>query len=253
MFAQVKIILIRTTHPGNIGAVARAMKNMGFKHLSLVSPKQFPSEEATARASGAEDILENAEVVGSLEEAIQDCHIIMGLSARARTLSWPTLSARDAAVDLVNTLRPISTRKAAIVLGQEQSGLSNEELQKCHKRINIPADPNFASLNVAQAAQVMTYELRMAILAQEALSVTESDGNCIEISKDMVTAAAMEGFYQQLEDILIRIQFLDQNAPGQLMEHLRRLYSRAALTQTELNILRGAINAAHKTVGLQDD
>lgn len=259
----VKIILSHTTHPGNIGAVARAIKNMGFKHLCLVSPKIFPSTEANARAAGAEDILDTAEVVATIDEALADCHWVFGLSARARKITLPVLSVRNAAEKIANTLLETSTTpalKIGLLFGQEQSGLLNEELAKCHYQISIPANPDYSSLNLAQAVQIVSYELRMAIMNLnfdlKSPIVFENDHNFsdntekdIENSGDeLATIGEVERFYKHLEETLVRIHFLDPKSPGYLMRHLRRLYAKSQLTKTELNILHGILTATEKGV-----
>lgn len=262
MVDQIKIILINTTHPGNIGAVARAMKNMGFKHLCLVSPKIFPSTEANARAAGAEDILTMAKVVATIDEALADCHWVFGLSARVRKIALPILSVRNAAEKITNRLFETPELKIALVFGQEQSGLLNEELAKCHYQINIPANPEYSSLNLAQAVQIVAYELRMAILSlnldlkspidfEKARNSADNKGKEIEESRDedeLATMAEVERFYRHLEDTLVHIHFLDLKSPGYLMRHLRRLYAKSRLTKIELNILHGILTAVEKGV-----
>jgi len=239
MFEQVKIILINTTHPGNVGAVARAMKNMGFKHLYLVSPQCFPSAEAVARASGAEDILAEAVVVNSLTEALADCHWAMGVSARLRKVPWPIKMARAAAIEIVDNLQRRPELKIALVFGQEQSGLLNEELMQCHCQIMIPANPLYASLNLAQAVQILSYELRMAILESE----KNAPNVPLEPTEAFATVEEIERFYTHLSETLVTIRFLDPAQPGHLMVHLRKLYAKARLTKVELNILRGILTA----------
>ena len=246
MFEQLKIILINTTHPGNIGAVARAMKNMGFKHLCLVSPKIFPSDEATARAAGAENILAMAEVVGTIDEALSDCYWAFGLSARARKIALPILTVRTAAEKVANRLLEVATMpalKIGLVFGQEQSGLSNEALAKCHYQITIPANPEYASLNLAQAVQIVTYDFRMA-LENQAVPLKST----VTVSDDVASMGEVECFYTHLEKTLVQINFLDLRAPGYLMRHLRRLYAKSHLTKTELNILHGILTAIEKGV-----
>ncbi len=247
MYEQVKIILINTTHPGNIGATARSLKNMGFSDLCLVAPKHFPSDEAIARASGAEDVLKRAVVTDTLEEAIGDCHWVMGLSARERRLSLPMLTPRTASSLITEKLQSAPTGKVALLFGQEQSGLSNEALMKCHYQINIPANPVYASLNVAQAVQIISYELRMAILEKQEAS---NNNGAIDdtLANLLATAAEMECFYTHLSETLIQIQFLDPKRPGFLMMHLRRLYSKQTLTKVELNILHGILTAMKNSV-----
>jgi tRNA (cytidine32/uridine32-2'-O)-methyltransferase len=243
MFDRLRIILVNTTHPGNIGAVARAIKNMGFKQLYLVSPRQFPSEEATARASGAEDILTNAVITQDLEEALKDCDLVIGLSARERKISWPTYSARAAAEHIVAESAQHSESQVALVFGQEQSGLLNEELAKCHFQVTISANSDYASLNLAQAVQVLTYECRMAILTQRDL---ESRSVVTENAEALASAQEMECYYERLEKTLIQFKFLDPQKPRHLMARLRRLYAKARVDRSELNILQGILTAIEK-------
>lgn len=256
MFENVRIILIRTTHPGNIGAVARAMKNMGFSRLYLVNPRTFPTEEASALAGSAEDILEQAIVINTLEEAVADCHWVLGLSARERSIAWPSLEARNAATEIVKNLQENDKAQIAFVFGQEQSGLSNEELEKCHFQVIIPANPTYTSLNLAQAVQVMTYELRMAFLSHLSHTKEKSEKEKNENSEknkpgsdeaEKATHAEMEGFYIQLEAVLRQIQFLGKDSPL-LMTRLRRFFNRRDPDKIELNILRGILTALQKSV-----
>lgn len=244
MFEQIKIVLINTTHPGNIGAVARAMKNMGYSHLSLVAPLKFPSEEAFARAAGAEDILEQATITETLNEALSDCHWILGCSARSRTVSWPVLTARTAAIETVRRYKEKSTLNTALLFGREQSGLTNEELAQCHAQVVIPANPVYPSLNLAQAVQILTYEYRMVILEQEgSFPVCQNPE-----AEELATATEMACFYQRLEETLIKLQFLLPEQPGHLMLYLRRLYGKSQVTKVELNILHGILTAIQKSV-----
>ena len=231
----IRIVLVGTTHPGNIGACARAMKNMGVSDLALVQPKYFPHEEATARASGAEDILENATVTATLEQAIADCVYATGASARSRSIKWPSLDARAGAVRLVEESR---RGPVAAVFGPEKSGLSNADLDRCHTLLTIPTDPEFSSLNLAMAVQVLTYELRVAEHVREPTEF-ESDAPA-------ATSGELEHFYAHLERVLTDIRFLDPENPRHLMRRLRRLFVRAGLDQNELNILRGVLTAVEK-------
>jgi len=240
MYQQVKIVLINTTHPGNIGATARAVKNMGFSRLCLVAPKIFPSEEAYARASGAEDILDTAEVVASVDEALQGCHTVFGLSARLRKVAWPLLKVKAAAEKIVTFLCEAPNHQIALLFGQEQSGLTNEILAKCHYQISIPANPAYASLNLAQAVQVMLYEQRVAIESHAPADMSHP----IEIA----TVDEMESYFRHLEQVLVKVQFLNPEYPGYLMAQLRRLYTRCQPTAVELNILRGILTAVQKLV-----
>lgn len=243
MFSSVKIVLINTTHPGNIGATARAMKNMGLNQLCLVCPKTFPAAEATARASGAEDILEGALVVDSLDKALADCHWILGLSARLRKISAPILDSREAAIKILNLIKENPGQKVALLFGQEQSGLLNEALDKCHFQIIIPANEAFPSLNLAQAVQVIAYELRMS-----AVQPTLEKSSSKEPEPELATAIEMEDFYHHLAETLIQIEFLNPKQPGHLMTYLRRLFNRSSVNKRELNILRGILTAFQKRV-----
>ena len=234
----IRIVLVGTTHPGNIGACARAMKNMGVTDLALVRPKYFPHDDATARASGAEDILENATVVDTLEEAIADCVYVTGASARSRAISWPSLDAREGAARLREESR---NGPVAAVFGPEKSGLSNADLDHCHTLLTIPTNPEFSSLNLAMAVQVLTYEL-CTLREDEPLPEYEADA-------PPATSGELEHFYTHLERVLTDIRFLDPDNPRHLMRRLRRLFIRAGLDQNELNILRGVLTAVERSGG----
>jgi TrmH family RNA methyltransferase len=235
---SIRIVLIGTTHPGNIGACARAMKNMGVSDLALVSPRHFPHEDATARASGAVDILRNAIVVGSLEEAIEDCVYVAGASARSRSINWPSMDARDCAARL---MLESHQGTVAAVFGPEQSGLSNAHLDHCHTLLTIPTDPGFSSLNLAMAVQVLTYELRAARIADKPPEY--------QPDAPLATSEELERFYGHLEQVLTDVQFLDPDNPRHLMRRLRRLFIRAKPDQNEVNILRGILSAVQKEDG----
>jgi TrmH family RNA methyltransferase len=226
----VRIVLVGTTHPGNIGAVARAMKNMGLENLLLVNPRHFPHEDATARASGAEDVLDAARVIDSLADAIGDCHYVAGASARPRSIGWPTMTPRDCAGRLH---KESEQGVVAAVFGPEKSGLTNEDLDLCHTLVTIPAIPDFSSLNLAMAVQVLCYELRVAALNAEA------SGNVREVP--LASAAELQHFYLHLEQVLTASGFLDTENPRYLMRRLRRLFLRAEPDRNEINILRGIL------------
>jgi len=232
---SIRIVLVGTTHPGNIGACARAMKNMGIQDLALVAPLHFPHEDATARASGAEDVLENATVVETLEEAIEDCVYVAGASARSRSINWPFMDARDCAARL---LQESQEGSVAAVFGPERSGLSNAHLDHCHTLLTIATDPGFSSLNLAMAVQVLTYELRAARIVDKPPDY-ESDA-------PPATSGELEHFYTHLEKVLTAARFLDPDNPRHLMRRLRRLFIRAKPDQNELNILRGILSAVEK-------
>jgi len=234
MLDKIQIILVGITHPGNIGAAARAMKTMGLSHMRLVQPKHFPSAEATARATGADDILVNAQVFDTFEESLWDCHLIFGTSARSRRIAWPTLTPKACAEKALE-----STGKIAIVFGREQSGLTNQELDLCHFLVQISTNPSFSSLNVAAAVQILAYELQNTLANREI--ATKEDW---ELGSPPASAENMAQFYQHLEQTLIDIEFLDPKNPRQLMRHLHRLFNRVQLIDTEVNILRGILTAA---------
>ncbi len=225
----IRIVLVGTTHPGNIGAVARAMKNMGLADLALVRPRHFPHEDATARASGAEDLLQSARVAEELGEVLADCRYVAGASARARTIGWPTLAPRECAARLVQESRE---GPAAVVFGPEKSGLTNEDLDRCHALLTIPTDPGFSSLNLAMAVQIVCYELR---LAHGATPPAEPRDVPLASSGDL------ERFYAHLERVLTASGFLDPENPRFLMRRLRRLFARALPDENEVNILRGIL------------
>lgn len=234
MLDNIRIVLIQTSHPGNIGAAARAMKTMGLSELYLVAPQQFPHPKAEEMASNAGDVLANAVVVETLDEAIGECVLVVGTSARSRVIPWPMLTPR-ALAEKVKQESP--TAQIAILFGCEQSGLSNEELQRCHFHIQIPANSEYSSLNIAAAVQIIAYELRVASL--EAPSI-ETDDNW---DYRFANADEMEKFFAHLQAVLIELDFLKLSAPRKLMARLRRLFTRARPDVNEINILRGILTA----------
>jgi tRNA (cytidine32/uridine32-2'-O)-methyltransferase len=233
----IEIILVEPSHPGNIGAVARAMKNMGFQRLTLVKPKYFPHPDADARAAGADDVLQQARVVETVEEALKTAELVVGTSARVRSLAWPTKTVRHWVDSLTNIPLP---RSIAVVFGAERMGLTNEQLQKCHCHIQIPADPEFNSLNLASAVQLVCYELRQGLLN---VSLESIDASSIKANN-----GELEGLFQHLEQILYDIEFINPKQPKQLMPRLRRLFLRAEPDKQEVNILRGILTAIEKLV-----
>lgn len=243
MLATIRVVLVETTHPGNIGATARAMKTMGLQQLRLVQPRRFPDPEATARASGADDLLAQAVVCDDLDQALADAHLILGASARLRTLEWPQLDGREAGEMAATAAAAGSV--VALLFGRESSGLSNRELERCHYLVHIPTMPDFSSLNVAAAVQLLTYEVRMAALAA-ARSGAPADGSGSTPLPAAAPAAEMERFYHHLQQTLEELEFLDPAHPRQLMRRLRRLFGRAQPEATELNILRGMLTAAQQ-------
>ena len=236
MLDRIRIVLVNTSHPGNIGAAARAMKTMGLTELYLVAPLEFPHQKADEMAAGACDILKQATVVATLDEAIADCTLVVGTSARMRTIPWPLLTPRQMAEKV---RQEPDNSQIAILFGREQSGLNNDELQRCHLHMNIPANPEYSSLNLGAAVQVAAYELRMASLADTPL-LDEWDYR-------LATADEMEKFFLHLQEVLIEIEFLKLNAPRKLMTRLRRLFFRARPDVMEMNILRGMLSAVQES------
>ena len=242
--SNIRIVLIQTSHPGNIGAAARAMKTMGLSDLCLVNPLHYPDPQAVAMASGADDVLQQASVVSSLSEAVADCQHIVGTSARSqRTLRWSLLEPREcgqfAATNAVQN-------KVAIVFGRERTGLTNEELELCHQLVHIPSNPEYSSLNVASAVQILSYECRVAELDRqktEGADVPQVLLGDESLDEEIVSAEAMDGFYQQLENLMVETDFLDPKNPRYLMRRMRRLYGRIQVTKSELNLLRGSLSA----------
>lgn len=240
MFEHFSFILSHPSHPGNIGACARAMKTMGFSKLVLINPKEYPHHVATAMASGAHDVLQNARVVSSLEQALEGCQYTIAASARHRSLDWPNLPAREMVKKVVEKLSS-ELMTVGILFGTESSGLSNEELRACDYHVHIPSNDAYGSLNLAQAVQVLTYELRMQLIEHQPASVVQSA---------RADKSEMEGLYQHLEQTLNKLGILNPKQPRQLMGRLRRLFNRAELDVTEINILRGILKGVQ---GFQDD
>ncbi len=246
MLQNIRVVLVNTSHPGNIGGAARAMKNMGLTQLVLVDPLDFPSGEAVARASGATDILDGAQVVATLEEALVGCSLVLGTSARDRRIPWPLLDPRECGQTSVQ--QAAHGAEVALVFGREYAGLTNEELQRCQFHVHIPSNPEFSSLNLAAAVQVLTYEVRMAWLAMQGLPSKQQKLETTAIlNAQPVTMDELELFYGHLESTLIEIGFLDPEKPRHLMSRLRRLYGRSGISKLEMNILRGILTETQKT------
>ena len=234
---RIRVVLVGTTHPGNIGSTARAMKVMGLARLVLVDPLTFPSGEATALASNADDVLAEATVVDSFTEAIAGCGLVLGCSGRPRSLALPTLNARTAAVRAVVEA---GRHEVAVVFGREKTGLHDEEIRACNYLVSIPANPVYDSLNLAQAVQVVCYEIRQALLG-------ETPGECDPPDWTPEPPERLEVFFQRLEQALLEIHFLNPAQPKRLMQRLRRLTLRARPDQNELNILNGIVSATLET------
>jgi tRNA (cytidine32/uridine32-2'-O)-methyltransferase len=233
MLAAIRVILSQTSHPGNIGAAARAMKTMGLTQLVLVKPKRFPDAEATARASGADDVLATARVETGIDAALAGCRLVIGASARSRSIPCPVIDPGECARKLYAESQQGSV---AVLFGCEQSGLSNTEIDRCHFLVQIPTNPAYGSLNLAAAVQIICYEIMVAHLGKE------GPGRGGE--SDAVSADEMERFYAHLEQVLVELDFLDPRNPRQLMRRLRRLFNRARPDRNEMNILRGILTAA---------
>lgn len=251
MLDRIRIVLVNTTHPGNIGATARAMKNMGLSELYLVAPKHFPHPDADARSSRATDILESAVVVSDLDEALSGCQLIVGTSARERHIPWPLVNPRELAAVAKTVVADSATPDArvAVVFGREDRGLTNDELHKCHQHVHIPTNPEFSSLNVAAAVQVIAYEMRMA-LVEELPGVAPQWGTDWDI--ELAEAGELERLFNHLEDTLIDIRFLDPQNPRQLMTRLRRLLLRAVPDKVEVNVLRGILKKINRLTESDD-
>ena len=242
----VRIVLVGTSHPGNIGAVARAMWSMGLAQLILVRPKVFPSAEATVRAAGADALLYHARVCDSLETALADCAWVVGTSVRSRRLQLPRLTPRSFAAKAAEEARH---GQVALVFGREQAGLSNRELDQCQAVASVATNPDFNSLNLAAAVQVFTYELQLAFCDG---AFDPAPGSSHE-DAGTTTAADLEGLYTHMEQALTDIGFYDRKAPKLLMRRLRHFYARARPDRTELNILRGILTASQRAAGKSRD
>ncbi len=238
MFSNIRIVLVNTSLSANIGSAARAMKTMGLRQLVLVDPRIFPSSEATALAAGASDVLANAKVVATLEEAIADCSLVIGASARSRTIPWPLLDARETG----ELARLESERHAvAIVFGREDRGLTNEELHLCQYHVSIPSDEEYGVLNVASAVQVIAYEVRMAhllagkgVVNDRAMPISHAPWD-----EDLVPASEMEQFFSHFEAALVDSGFFNPANPRQMPARIRRMFGRLRLDRLEYNLWRG--------------
>jgi tRNA (cytidine32/uridine32-2'-O)-methyltransferase len=242
MLNRICVVMVNTTHSGNIGAAARAMKNMGLSRLLLVDPIASIDEEAIQRSSRAEDILHNAEIHPTLESAIAGCGLVVGTSARSRSVPWPLMTPRQCGDRAAQAAA--AGNDIALVFGRESRGLTNEELHLCNAHVHIPTDENFSSLNVAQAIQVMAYEMRLALTEVENAESEQRWG--VDWDYPMATHDQLNGMLQHMEQTLVEIGFLDPNTPKQLMTRVRRLFQRAAPDRMEINILRGMLAAIQR-------
>lgn len=238
MLENIRIVLVNTSHPGNIGAAARAMKNMGLSRLYLVDPAEHPTYEAFSRAAGADDVLGDAVVADSLADALQGCTWVAGASARLRTVKWPVYEPRECAnLSIEHALQS----DVAIVFGRERTGLTNEELEMCKGLVHIPANPEYSSLNVAAAVQVLCYEIRMAFLQH----AEKSDSQTKTAKADMpATTDQLESMYAHMFEAMEDIRFFGTSNPEVIMRRLKGLFNRAQTTKREVAILRGIFSAA---------
>lgn len=238
---NLRIVLVNTSHPGNIGGAARAMKNMGLSKLYLVAPKEYPAEKAVWRAAGALDVLDNAVVVETLDEALEGCGFVVGTSARERRIPWPLVNPRECGEKAIHEA---GTHEVAIMFGREDRGLTNEELHRCHYHVHIPASEDYSSLNLAAAVQVIAYELRMAWLAHKEGKAPSYDDWDVPPAK----VEAMERYFEHLQETLEKLGFLEPGNPRQTMTRLRRLYSRIRMDEMELSIMRGVLTATQNYI-----
>ena len=235
LLSSVKVVLVGTTHPGNIGATARAMKNMGILNLALVTPKEFPSDIATYRSKAAKDVLEMANVFDDLESAVSDCELVIGTSARSRTVPWPVLTPKKAAEEVSNASL---NNNVAIVFGREDRGLTNYELGLCNLHVHIPTDSEYSSLNLAQAVQILVYEIRVAALDNE----EEQDYWDVELANNEQT----ERLINHMDELMQEVEFYDVDNPRKLLLRVRRFFKRSKIDVMEANIFRGLFAAIQK-------
>ena len=236
---NISFILVGTTHPGNIGAAARAMKNMGIHQMGLVSPKEFPHEKAFFRAKAATDVLEKAVIYKSLKEAISETKLVIGTSARNRKVPWPIVSPSEAAEEIVSFSKT-SEAKTAVVFGREDRGLTNEELGLCNLHVHIPSSDEYPSLNLSQAIQIIAYEIRLKALSNEGkLKKQEWD---VPLAKNVEIEKLIEHFEELMQDV----EFYKADNPRQLLTRVRRFFKRSKLDHIEANIFRGVFAAIQK-------
>lgn len=238
---KIRIVLVNTAHPGNIGGAARAMKNMGLSELYLVQPREYPAPRAVWRAAGARDVLANAKIVDSVDQAIAGCGLVVGTSARERRIPWPLINPRECGVRI---WQEADSHDIALLFGREDRGLTNEELHKCHYHVHIPSNPDYSSLNLATAVQVLSYEIRMASLA-------DAEGNLPSLQEwdqPPVTADDLEYFHEHLAQTMADLDFYDPDNPKQLLTRMRRLFNRLRMDEMEVSILRGLLSSVQRTI-----
>ncbi|MBV05811.1 MAG: tRNA (cytosine(32)/uridine(32)-2'-O)-methyltransferase TrmJ [Gammaproteobacteria bacterium] len=235
---SIKIVLVGTTHPGNIGAAARAIKTMGLRHLDLVCPKEFPSDEAIYRSKAAKDILEKASIHETLFESVKDCEVVIGTSARNRKVPWPVLNPKNASKEVSSSVK--NNSKVAIVFGREDRGLTNEELGLCNLHVHIPTYEDYTSLNLAQAVQIMTYEIRMCFIESESLE------NDQEWDVDLASSEQTERLIDHMDELMKEVEFYDTENPRKLLMRVRRFFKRSGIDAMEANIFRGLFSTIQK-------
>ena len=234
----IKVVLVGTTHPGNIGAAARAIKTMGLSKLDLVCPKEFPSNEATYRSKAAKDILEKASIHETLFESVKGCEMVIGTSARNRKVPWPVLNPKNASKEINKAVK--NNSKVAIVFGREDRGLTNEELGLCNLHIHIPTNEDYSSLNLAQAVQIVTYEIRMNFLESESLK------NDQEWDVELASAEQTERLIEHMDELMKEVEFYDVENPRKLLMRVRRFFKRSGIDVMETNIFRGLFSTIQK-------
>ena len=234
----IKVVLVGTTHPGNIGAAARAIKTMGLSKLDLVCPKEFPSNEATYRSKAAKDILEKASIHETLFESVKGCEMVIGTSARNRKVPWPVLNPKNASKEINKAVK--NNSKVAIVFGREDRGLTNEELGLCNLHIHIPTNEDYSSLNLAQAVQIVTYEIRMNFLELESLK------NDQEWDVELASAEQTERLIEHMDELMKEVEFYDTENPRKLLIRVRRFFKRSGIDVMETNIFRGLFSTIQK-------
>ncbi|HFG1637833.1 TPA: tRNA (cytosine(32)/uridine(32)-2'-O)-methyltransferase TrmJ [Vibrio cholerae] len=243
MLERVKVVLVGTTHSGNIGSAARAMKVMGLSQMVLVDPQCQVDAQAIALAAGASEIALNAQIYPTLEAAVADCGLVVGTSARSRTLEWPMLEPRECGEKLISEAKQHSM---AMVFGRERTGLTNDELQLCHYHVCVPANPEYSSLNLAMAVQLLSYEVRMAYLALQQSSQSST------LQEEYPRHQELERFYAHLEQVIMQTEFISAQQPGQVMNKLRRMFTRARPEAQEINILRGILTSVQKSISRKE-
>jgi tRNA (cytidine32/uridine32-2'-O)-methyltransferase len=236
LLKKIRIVLVNTSHPGNIGAAARAMKNMGLSSLYLVEPKEHPTLEAYRRSVGAIDVLDNAVVVDDLHQAISGCVWVAGTSARLRTIEWPIFEPRQCVQQCVEYL---DQGEVAIVFGRENSGLTNDEMEKCNALLHIPTNPEYSSLNLAAAVQVVCYEFRLALINEKSAKSKSNKHR----EDALANSDQLDGLYKHLHEALDSLGFFGTNNPNVVMRRLKGLFNRADTTQREVGIVRGICSA----------